>query len=202
MASSTQITKIKFINSSKQKGVVFFSLNDVQKLFGLKNKNTIKHLVIRAVKENIVKRLIKNKYLFLHGNKSPSDFCTANYLIAPSYVSLESALSFYGMITQFPYRITSVALTKSRSIMIGEKEFTYSKIKKEYFKDYVKIDDFLIATKEKALFDYYYFIYKGLRPKNTTEELSIFLKEAIIRNYFAKNADQLFINFLKKYVKL
>jgi len=202
MESSIHVTKIKFITTLKEKRIVFFSLNDMQKLFDLKNENTIKHLVIRLAKENIVRRLMKNKYLFLHTNKLPSDFCTANNLVIPSYISLESALSFYGAISQFPYRTTSIVLTKSRSIMIGEKEFTYSKIKKEYFKDYVKTDDFLMATKEKALFDYYYFIYKGLRPKNMVDELSIFVKDPMIKNYFSKNADYSFMKYLKKYVKL
>ncbi len=202
MTSSIQITKIKFITALREKGITFFSLNDIQKLFDIKNENTIKHLVIRLAKDNIIRRLIKNKYLFLHGNKLPSDFCTANNLVIPSYISLESALSFYGMITQFPYRITSIALTKSKSFIIGEKEFVYSKIKKEYFKDYVKTDDFLIATKEKAIFDYYYFIYKGLRPENKIEDLSLLVKKQAVEDYFNQNADPLFKKFFKKHVKL
>lgn len=202
METVNKVTKIRFINSLKEKGILIFCLNDLKKLFALNNENTIKHLVARLTKENIVKRLIKNKYLFLHANKSSSDFSIANNLIIPSYISLESALSFYGLISQFPYRITSIVLTKSRRFKVGEKEFVYSKIKKEYFKDFIKMDDFLIATKEKSLFDYFYFIYKGLRPKNTIDDLLKFFREKTVKNYFGKNANSLFKKYLKSHVKL
>ena len=46
---------------------------------------------------------------------------TANYLYQPSYISLDSALSFYGVITGFSYKITSVSTKKTRSLIIDEK---------------------------------------------------------------------------------
>jgi predicted transcriptional regulator of viral defense system len=146
--------------------------------------------------------LVKNKYQFLYAEKMPSDFSIANFLEPFSYISLESALSFYGLIDQFPYRITSISLKKSRQIKIENKIFIYSKIKKDYFKDFIKIDDFLIAKKEKAVFDYTYFVYKGLRSKTVLDDMKNIFFDKKIKNYLIENADKNFYGFLKRYVKL
>ena len=85
------------------------------------------------------------------------------FLYSPSCISLESALSFYGIITRFPYQITSITSKKTKPIKTLNKEFFYSHIKPQLFFDYEKREKFLIASKEKALFDYLYFCSKGLR---------------------------------------
>lgn len=197
---TSRVTKIKFIRALKEKGIVIFDPFDLRRLFNLKSDNTVKHLLRRLAKDGVVKRLKKGKYLFNYG-RQPSDFLIANSLVVPSYISLESALSYYGLIDQFPYRITSVTVGKPRQFKINNKDFFYSKIKRGYFKDYVKVDDFLIAAKHKALFDYLYFIYKGLRAKNVIEELSAHLKDGGFKKYSEDNADRLFKKFLKAYVK-
>ena len=111
--------------------------------------------------KKIIQKLLKGKYLFLLN--STNDFYLANFMHQPSYVSLESALSFYGIISGFPYRISSITPKKSRTITVGKKEFSYSKIRSDLFWGYEKKEDFLIAEREKALLDYIYFYLKGLR---------------------------------------
>lgn len=106
------------------------------------------------------------------------------------------------MIDQFPYRIASVSLRKSKQIKVENKIFIYSKIKKEYFKDFIKIEDFLIAKKEKALFDYTYFVYKGLRSNSVLDDIKNIFSDNKVKDYFLKNADKNFYAFLKKYVRL
>lgn len=199
---TNKISRLKFINTLKGKNISFFNLVDLKKIFDIRNDNTLKHLIRRLKEASIIKRLTKNKYLFLHSSSLPSDFALANFLTIPSYISLESALSYYSLIDQFPYRITSITLSKPKEVKTESKLFTYSKIKKEYFRDFVKIDDFLIATKEKAIFDYLYFIYKGLRPKNIIKDLSAHLENKTVNLYLKTNSDKRFINFLKNYVKL
>lgn len=199
---TTKINKVKFINTLKDKHISFFDSTDLKKIFQINSKNTLNHLLTRLNKAGLVKGLIKNKYQFLYSDIIPSDFSMANFLTISSYVSLESALSYYGIIDQFPYRITSIVLGKSKKLKIGQKSFTYSKIKKEFFKDFIKIDDFLIATKEKAVFDYIYFVSKGLRPMNSLLDITKYLNEKNIRNYLLKNGNNLLIKFIKKHVKL
>lgn len=202
MKSYTKIDKIKFIEEFKKRRIVFFNSFDVKKIFDIKDDNSLNHLLVRLNKAKIIKRLVKNKYQFLYAEKMPSDFSIANFLEPFSYISLESALSFYGLIDQFPYRITSISLKKSRQIKIENKIFSYSKIKKDYFKDFIKIDDFLIAKKEKAVFDYIYFVYKGLRSKTVLDDMKNIFSDKKIKNYLVENADKNFYGFLNRYVKL
>lgn len=198
----TIISKVKFIDILKNKHITLFNSADLEKIFQIKSKNTLNHLLTRLNKVGLVKRLVKNKYQFLYSDIVPSDFSVANFLTTLSYISLESALSYYGIVDQFPYRITSIVLGKPKEVKTGQKIFSYSKIKKEYFKDYIKIDDFLIATKEKAVFDYAYFVSKGLKSVNTLLDIAKYLKEKNIRNYLLENGNKLLIKFINKYVKL
>ena len=202
MGMSKTVTKIKFIQAFKEKGIIFFDATDLRKIFGLKNENTIKHLLASLDQQKIIKRIKRGRYLFLFSDKKPTDFAVANNIMIPSYISLESALSYYGFLDQFPYRITSITLAKPRRFKIDKKEFVFSKIKKEYFKDFIRIDDFLIASKEKAVFDYFYFIYKGLRPKNISQDLGKILRLKNIRAYLKENASAQFKNFLLKNAQL
>ena len=87
----------------------------------------------------------------------------ANFLYQPSYISLESALSFYGIITGFPYQITSITIKKTKNYVFENKSYLYSQINKDLFWGYEKKENFLIADKEKSLIDYLYFIFKGWR---------------------------------------
>jgi predicted transcriptional regulator of viral defense system len=99
----------------------------------------------------------------------PNDFAIANYLYQPSYISLESALSFYGIITGFPYKITSISTKKSRLFNTDQKEFQYSQIAADLFWGYEKRENFLLADKEKALLDYLYFFSKGIKSFDREE---------------------------------
>ncbi len=152
---------IEIIRLLKDKQIGLFSLTDFERLFNINNNNTLYKKIARLEKKKLIKKLIKGKYYFLFN--TTNDFTTANYLYQPSYLSLESALSFYGIITGFPYKITSITTKKSRAFDIDHKEFQYSQIAANLFWGYEKKDDFLIAEKEKAFLDYLYFYLKGLR---------------------------------------
>jgi len=153
--STTDIIKIL-----KEREIDVFSLDDFGRLLNIKNKNSLYKKINRLEKKEIIKKLIKGKYLFTY-NKS-DDFRIANFIYQPSYISLESALSFYGIITGFPYKITSLTVKKSRSFIIDQKDYAYSHINPNYFWGFEKKENFLIAEKEKALVDLMYFHSKGL----------------------------------------
>lgn len=195
---SLKISSTVFIKTLRDKNIAFFTSYDIAKLFKIKRENSLSHLLCRLKKNGIVKLLTRNKYFFLQGNINPSDFAIANFLVPSSYISLESALSFYGIINQFPYQIVSLTPFKTRIVQVNPKQYVFSHIKKEYYKDFVKVNDFLIATPEKALFDYLYFIFKGLRPKNIITDLKRTVGEKKCRQYFFNNADLGFRAFLRK----
>ena len=193
------IDKLTFIKTLKEANLTLLTAHDVRKLFKIDKENTLKHLLSRMIKAEVLKPLIKGKYLFLFSDRHPSDFEISNFLVVPSYISLESALSFWGVLSQFPYGITAVTPLKPRSLFIGGKEFVYSKIKKEFFLGYKRVDNFLIAEKEKAVFDYLYFVYKGLRAKSSIDELDLTTKT---KRFLKKYACGKFAQFLKEYVGL
>jgi predicted transcriptional regulator of viral defense system len=156
-----RLSQTKIIEKLRQKGISLFTSSDFKKIFQIKKENTAYKILERLTKRGILKRLTKRKYLFTF--LESDDFQIANFLYFPSYISLESALSFYGIITQFPYQITSVTPKKTKIIKTLDKEFSYSHIKPELFFGYEKKEKFLIALPEKALFDYLYLCSKGLR---------------------------------------
>lgn len=161
------ITKDKAIKILHQKRVSFFNITDARKIFGTKKENTLYKLLQRLEKAGIIKRISKGKYLFSF--RETNDFELANFLVNPSYVSLESALSFYGILSQFPYTITSVTPLKTKKIVHQEKEYEFSHLGSKYFFGFIKKDKFLIATPEKALLDELYFMAKKIRKISLTD---------------------------------
>jgi predicted transcriptional regulator of viral defense system len=85
----------------------------------------------------------------------------ANTLIAPSYVSLESALQHYSLIPEAVFQITSVSTTKTMRFETPIAHFSYKHIQPTLFWGYrlLEIDSYpiLMAQPEKALLDYMYF---------------------------------------------
>lgn len=160
--STTDI--IKFL---KEKQIALFSLADFERLFNINNQNTLYKKIQRLEKKKIIQTLVKGKYHFLFN--TINDFSIANYIYQPSYVSLESALSFYGIITGFSYKLFSITTKKSRAFNFDKKEFQYSQIDQNLFWGYEKKERFLIADKEKAMLDYIYFSLKGLRTLDWEE---------------------------------
>jgi len=199
MEMSKEISKTLFIKTLQSKQINLFTLAQIKNLFNIKSDNTIKHLLKRLKKEKIIFSLARNRYLFNLAKKEPSEFKIANFLYSPSYISLESALNFYNVIAQFPYQITSITCKKTNEFKTGKKIYSYSKIKKEYFTDYFFKDDFLIASLQKTLFDYYYFCYKGLKSISLIkeEDKKIYKNEETM-DYIKNKAEGKFANYLRR----
>ena len=87
-------------------------------------------------------------------------FAIAGRLYTPSFVSLESALSFYGLIPETVFSVTSVCTRKTRRINSPLCTFIYRSIQPEYFFGYeAKIGmkhKFLMASPERAVVDMLY----------------------------------------------
>ncbi len=143
------------------KKVSLFSINDAKKVFNIEKDNTLYKLLQRLEKKDIIKRIENGKYLFSF--IEVSDFEIANFLTSPSYISLESALSFYGILSQFPYTITSITSKKSKRVIYEDKEYEFMHIRSKYLYGFFKKNNFLIASPEKALIDELYFMARKLR---------------------------------------
>lgn len=160
----SSISAIKATQAIHQAKLLFITPQEIAKLFNLKNKNTIYKLLQRLEKYQLIHRLNHGQYLV--ANSSVTDFTIANFLVTPSYVSFESALSFYGILAQFPYPITSA--TTKRSVIVDAlgKEFQFTHLTSKFFFGYQSINRQLIAWPEKALIDSLYLMSKKLRRLN------------------------------------
>jgi predicted transcriptional regulator of viral defense system len=102
----------------------------------------------------------------------------ANLLYGPSYVSLEWALSFYGMIPERVHTVTSITLGRAKEYHTPVGAFTYSSLNAESYsigieqkKSASSVGGFLMASKEKALADFVYKTCKGLSQDELKVEL-------------------------------
>lgn len=82
----------------------------------------------------------------------------ANRLLTPSYVSMSTALRYYGLIPEAVYVTQSVTTKEPREYETPVGRFTFIKIKKEVFSIGLRnveenVYSFLIASPEKALCD-------------------------------------------------
>lgn len=116
----------------------------------------------RWVSSGYVVRLKNGLYAFKEWVALPgADQIVANLIYRPSYISLYSALAFYGMIPEFVSRTTSVTSLKTASFSNDLGAFDYRHIKSELYWGYHMIDainqrKILIALPEKALLDLLY----------------------------------------------
>jgi hypothetical protein len=83
----------------------------------------------------------------------------ANHLYGPSYVSLEFALSWHGLIPEGVYTVTSVTLKRSRLVATPLGRFSYTHLPQPVYGIGMRIEQgagggsFLLASPEKALCD-------------------------------------------------
>lgn len=147
---------IKILENSKQK---IFYTRDLKKLLNIKKENTLYKTAQKLLRKKILNRLTKGVYFFT--SNPPNEFEIANSLYFPSYISLESALNFYGILIQAPYQIISVTPKRPKEIKVNKREYIYLHLSPKYFWGYQRIDNFTIAQSEKAVIDEIYFASKG-----------------------------------------
>jgi len=107
---------------------------------------------------------------------------TANHIYGPSYVSMESALRFYGLIPENVHTVKSMTVKRSREFnnLIGRFNYIYCDTAYYVIGIDQKIDEnnnILIASPEKALCDLIAYT-SSLRPR-FVKSLKIYLEEDI-----------------------
>ena len=105
----------------------------------------------------------------------PHELEIANRLYGPSYISLEYALAYYRLIPETVYTITSVTTKITREFTVQGKTYEYARIKKGAYTGCRLIKEgranIIMATPEKALVDYCYFV--DLRLKSLNDRLRV-----------------------------
>lgn len=161
---------IKAVQLLQQTGKRIFTLSDLRNLFGTVSPNSFKDQIQTLVRATVLERIIKGYYVL--SSDRPTDFELANVLYRPSYVSLESALNYYGILIQAPQEVTSITTKLATAIEANGKRYSYAHLDSKYFSGYQKVDNFLIATPEKALVDTLYFAALG-KASCSLEELNL-----------------------------
>lgn len=126
-------------------------------------------------KKGYIIKLINKWYLFSDVEVSEETiFRISNNLLRPSYVSLESALSYYNIIPEAVYTHQSVSTRKTTRYSTPIGEFQYRTIPQSCYFGYTILRNegfpILIAEFEKALLDYFY-LNANLNTKEDLESV-------------------------------
>lgn len=166
------------------------------------SETSLNTTIQRAIKSGTIIPLKRNYYItkeyyFENRNKLEYKFYLANTLLKSSYVSRETALQYYGLLSEANlnyYTSTTTKIPREFENSLGI--FEYRNIKGENFNGYRNVKfsiyndeySFFIAEPYKAIFDYLY--YRINRRSIREEELFGILDDLRI-NYHDLEKDQL-----------
>lgn len=157
----------------KRLGKEIFSAQDLAACFGA-NKRAIEAFLSYNYRVRKIQRVRRGLYFFTGENID--SFRLANLIYTPSYISLETALSYYSLIPEVVYAITSLTTRPTREFVFNDISYCYQTIKREAFTGYIAQElngrKMFIATAEKALADYCYFLSMGKKSENDRVDLS------------------------------
>lgn len=142
-----------------QLGLVIFTTNDIASSFQIQTSHAT-NLLRRLSTAGQLTRLAHG--LWGLANKI-EPLMLPEYLTAPmpSYISLQSALYYHGMISQIPEIIYAISIARTKVYKTPLATISIHHIQPVLFSDYIITgkNNIKIATPEKALFDFFY-----LRP--------------------------------------
>jgi predicted transcriptional regulator of viral defense system len=150
---------MKFLElQSEFKNLPIFSLNDIKNI----EPNFHRRRLNEWQDKGFIRKIIRGYYLF---SDTPVDekilFKISNQIYYPSYISLESALSYYNLIPETVYGITAISTRKTYQFKTYLGNFSFRSIAPKLFFGYDLIKNKKYHTKiasiEKAILDYFYF---------------------------------------------
>lgn len=136
-----------------------------------------KNNLTRWVKQNLLVKLRNSWYSFPDYLKTPNiQNFVSNKIYSPSYVSLHSALAFYGIIPEAIVQTTAVSSLKKANFENNFGSFSYQQILPELMfgneqKTFLNKHSLFFATPEKAILDLLY-----LYPQYNSEQEIIELR--------------------------
>ncbi|MBI3558948.1 hypothetical protein HY085_01000 [Candidatus Gottesmanbacteria bacterium] len=143
-----------------------FTIVDAAKYFPKDSADLIRIQLHRFIKKGYLREIKRGLYQF--SDREADEFFLANTIYEPSYVSLESALNYWGIIPDIPAGgVTSVSPVTTKEFSTTAGRFFYHKLDKKLFWGYSLIP-FRMAFPEKALLDYTY-----LRGKKAVQGLRV-----------------------------
>jgi predicted transcriptional regulator of viral defense system len=134
-----------------------FSTKDIEMLMPGFNKMNL----VNWQRKNYIFKLRNGLYRFSGLPENELElFFIANKIYAPSYISLETALSYYGLIPEGVFSVQSVTTLKTNTFTNSSGSFRYHNIKESAFIGYQLLPGtqgaIRIACPEKAILDWFY----------------------------------------------
>lgn len=178
------------------KDFTIFSLTDIKRIDASFHRRRLNEWQDKGYIRKIIKGYYISSDIEIDENVL---FEIANRIHKPSYISFETALSYYHLIPESVYGISSASTRKTYTFKTPIGEFNYKTIKPDLFFGYdlVSYDNRhnKIASIEKAILDYFY-----LHPHIKRE--SDFASLRINRDIFLKQVNQERLNrFLDRFAK-
>jgi hypothetical protein len=118
--------------------------------------------IYQLAKEGVIQSIKKGLYVAgpaLNIERKPEPFLLANHILGPSYVSVETALSFHGLIPERVYEIASMTTQAPRKFNTPLGTFTYTRLPLPYYAFGIRSEKLaddqyaMVASPEKALCD-------------------------------------------------
>jgi len=186
---------MKFLElKSELKDFTIFSLNEIRNF----EPDFYRPRLNEWQDKGYIKKVVRGYYIFSDLQLSEEIlFKIANRIYLPSYISLESALSYYHLIPESVYGITSISTRKTYHFRTSIGEFIYRTLKPPLFFGYdlIKFQEryLKMASIEKALLDYFY-LHSDIETEQDFDSLRI-NKEM----FFEKVNEEKLQNFLRKF---
>lgn len=162
-----------------------FSCRDIATALGVEISSA-RVAAARLVKRGLIVRAKRDVYIITdkwHYMAKEAKFAIANLIQVPSYISLMTALDYYGITTQVQRDfIESVAVRRTKESEVKGTVFMFTKIDKKLYFGFVKKEGFFIASPEKAFMDALYLSsLKRYSFDMTSIDLDKFDKKAVKR---------------------
>ncbi len=134
-----------------------FSSKDIEMLIPGFNKMNL----VNWQKKNYITKLRNGFYMFSGTPENELElYSIACKIYQPSYVSLETALNYYGLIPEGVFSVQSITTLKTSSFSNSTGVFNYYNLKKSAFSGYILLPGLQgaikIASPEKAILDWMY----------------------------------------------
>jgi predicted transcriptional regulator of viral defense system len=178
----------------------YFSKNDVL----LNDRNLLDYQLSLWVKKGNLLRLKNGLYAFAKDKEKIKGEEIAAFIYEPSYLSLESALAWYGFIPEMVYAYVSVTARINRTFSNDFGTFLYRHIQPALFWGYTETKTeyghYLMAEPEKALLDYLYLNLSKISNENDFANIRLnmeAIKEKIDSEKFLKYLSAFNIHKLK-----
>lgn len=144
----------------KTKEFPLFETRELKLILGKDFSSTTLNNLKNWSNKGYITMLRRGLYIVSEAKEKLDAMALATKIYFPSYVSLETALGYYGIIPEAVFTVTSVTTRKTKEFKTPVGNFSYQKIKKEAFGGFETKKQagisFNLALPEKALIDFLY----------------------------------------------